>query len=258
MPLSSPFNITLPLIDPSLPQLVSQSPYTPSTSLSSSHPSPQDLGLFDRTLEGVPPQALEFNQDISALSAHPLQSEHVFYYFEHVRKSLFAFTSNSAANAIYLVRFLDQSPDLLILIDQSKAVSQNPQGTLTNAICALASLHNMRVRAARGLEPANSTLENSPALIFYDTAHAQLYKSREGVLTEGDANAALHLLSFSLFSGGVTDWRPMLDIANDWMAQTGIPTHENPKLAMMSISQAGRVALKATMVRVPLLYSTCR
>lgn len=123
---------------------------------------------------------------------------------------------------------------------------------MTNAICALASLHNMRVRAARGLEPVNSTLENSPAIIFYDTAHAQLYKSREGVLTEDDANAALHLLGFSLFSGGVTDWRPMLDIANDWMVQTGIPTHENPKLAMMSMSQAARLALKATMVRVHL------
>ena len=113
----------------------------------------------------------------------------------------------------------------------------------------------MRVRAARGLEPVNSTLENSPAIIFYDTAHAQLYKSREGVLTEDDANAALHLLCFSLFSGGVTDWRPMLDIANDWMAQTGIPTHENPKLAMMSMSQAARLALKATMVSVHLKHA---
>lgn len=95
----------------------------------------------------------------------------------------------------------------------------------------------------------NGTLENSRAIMFYDTAHAQLYRSREGVLTEGDANAALHLVGFSLFSGGVTDWRPMLDIANDWMVQTGITTHENPKLAMLNMSQAARAALKATMVR---------
>lgn len=197
---------------------------------------------------------LGFNQETTALSAHPLQSEHVFYYFEHVRKSLFAFTGNSAANAIYSVSFLDQNTDLARteLMCQSKVVSQNPQGPLTNAICALASLHNMRIRAARGLEPVNSTLENTPAIIFFDTAHAQLYKSREGVLTEDDANTALHLLGFSLFSGGVTDWRPMLDIANDWMVQTGIPTHENPKLAMMGMSQAARVALKATMVRLHL------
>lgn len=246
--------MTLPLIDPSLPQLTSHSPYTPSTSLSSSHPSPQDLGLFDNTFDSVTPQVLGFNHETTALSAHPLQSEHVFYYFEHVRKSLFAFTGNSAANAIYSVSFLDQNPDLprTELISQSKVVSQYPQGPLTNAICALASLHNMQIRAARGLEPLNSTLENSPAIIFFDTAHAQLYKSREGVLTEDDANTALHLLGFSLFSGGVTDWRPMLDIANDWMVQTGMSTHENPKLAMMGMSQAARVALKATMVRVHL------
>ena len=242
--------MNLPLIDPSLPHLINQSPYTPSTSLSSSHPSPQDLGLFDHTFDGVPPQALGFNHEATALSTHPFQREHVFYYFEHVRKSLFAFTSNSAANAIYSVSFLDRNSDLVKLTNPSKTVSQSPQGTLTNAICALASLHNMRVRAARGLEPVNSTLENSSALIFYDTAHAQLYKSREGALTEVDANAALHLLGFSVFSGGVTDWRPMLDIANDWMIQTGIPAHENPKLGMIGMSQAARIALKATMVRM--------
>jgi hypothetical protein len=228
LPLSSPFNLNLPPIDPSFPQLISYSPYTPSTSLSS-HPSPRDLGLFDHPFDSIAPQAPGFNHEATALSAHPLQRDHVFYYFDHVRKSLFAFAGNSAANAIYSV------------------VSQNPQGPLANATCALSSLHNMRIRAASGLEPANSTLENSTAIMFYDTAHAQLYKSREGVLTEEDANAALHLLDFSLFSGGVTDWRPMLDIANDWMAQTGIPAHENPKLAMMGLSQAARLALKATM-----------
>ncbi|KAF8134962.1 fungal-specific transcription factor domain-containing protein [Boletus edulis] len=225
----SPFNMNLPPIDPSLPQLISYSPYTPSTSLSSSHPSPQDLGLFDHTFDSVTPPALGFNHEPIALSAHPLQSEHVFYYFDHVVKSLFAFAGNSAGNALYSV------------------VSQNPQGPLANAICALASLHDMRIRVTRGLEPVNSTLENSPAIVFYDTAHAQLYKSREGALTEEDANAALHLLGFSLFSGGVTDWQPMLDIANDWMVQTGIPAHENPKLAIMSMSPAARLALKATM-----------
>ena len=109
--LSSPFNMNLPLIDPSLPHLINHSPYTPSTSLSSSHPSPQDLGLFDPAFDSVTPQALGFNHEVTALSAHPLQSEHVFYYFDHVRTSLFAFTGNSAANAIYSVSFPDHSPD---------------------------------------------------------------------------------------------------------------------------------------------------
>ncbi|KAF9223696.1 hypothetical protein BS17DRAFT_733378 [Gyrodon lividus] len=228
--LNSPFDISLPLYgDSAFPQLSTHSPYTPSTSLPSSHPSPHDIGPFDHTLDSVTPQVLGFNPEAGTLSGQTLQTEHVFYYFEHVRKLLFAFAGNSAANITYSL------------------VLQDPQGPLTNAICALASLHNMRIRAARGLEPTSHTLEDSPAMMFYDTAHAQLYKARQGVLTEGDANAALHLLTFSSFSGGMIDWRAMLDIANDWMVQTGITTHENPKLAMMSMSPAARLALKATM-----------
>jgi hypothetical protein len=228
--LNSPFDMSLPLYgDSPFPQLNTLSPYTTSTSISSSYPSPHDIGPFDHTFDSVLPQALGFNSEATALSGQTLQTEHVFYYYEHVRKLLFAFAGNSAANMTYSL------------------VLQDPQGPLTNAICALASLHNMRIRAARGLEPINNTLENSPAMTFYDTAHAQLYKTRQGVLTEVDAIAALHLLSFSLFSGGMTDWRAMLDVANDWMVQTGITTHENPKLAMMSMSPAARLALKATM-----------
>lgn len=91
-------------------------------------------------------------------------------------------------------------------------------------------------------------LENSQARVFYDNAYAQLLQSRQGILSEADANAALHLLSFSTFSGGMTDWQPMLDIANEWFVHTGITTHENPKLAIMNMSGAARLALKTTMV----------
>jgi len=104
--------MNLPLIDSSLPRLINPSPYTPSTTLSSSHPSPQDVGLFDYTFDSVTPHALGFNHEATTLSAHPLQSEYVFYYFDHVRESLFAFTGNSAANAIYSVSFIDENPEL--------------------------------------------------------------------------------------------------------------------------------------------------
>ncbi|KIJ66899.1 hypothetical protein HYDPIDRAFT_108852 [Hydnomerulius pinastri MD-312] len=229
---NSPFDMPLPLYgDSTFPQLSTHSPYTPSTSLPSSHPSPHDLHPFDHAFDNITPQALGFDPDITAaaLSGQNVQTDLVQYYFEHVRKLQLAFAGNSAANITYSL------------------VLQDPQGPVANALCALASLHRMRIHAARGLEPPNPTLENSPAIMFYDNAHAQLYKARQGVLTEADANAALHLLSFSLFSGGVTDWRAMLDIANEWMVQTGITTHENPKLAMMSMSPAARLALKATM-----------
>lgn len=49
-------------------------------------------------------------------------------------------------------------------------------------------------------------------------------------------------------SGGVTDWRPMLDIASEWLARTGITTSDNPKLMMINMNEASRLALKATMV----------
>ncbi|KAG1905425.1 uncharacterized protein F5891DRAFT_689620 [Suillus fuscotomentosus] len=55
------------------------------------------------------------------------------------------------------------------------------------------------------------------------------------------------LSSFSLMSGGVTDWRPMLDIASEWLARTGITTSDNPKLMMINMNEASRLALKATM-----------
>ncbi|KIK99965.1 hypothetical protein PAXRUDRAFT_822141 [Paxillus rubicundulus Ve08.2h10] len=227
---NSPYDPSLPLYaDSVFPHLSTHSPYTPSASLSSSHPSPHETGLFDHPFDSVTPQALGFNPEDVALSDQSFQTEHVFYYFEHVRKLLFAFAGNSAANITYSL------------------VLQDPRGPLTNAMCALTSLHSMRIRAARGLELSNNTLEGSPAIMFYDAAHAQLYKARQGVLTEAHANAALHLLSFSSFSGGMVDWRAMLDIANDWMVQTGITTHENPKMAMMSMSPAARLALKATM-----------
>ncbi|KAH7884373.1 fungal-specific transcription factor domain-containing protein [Phlebopus sp. FC_14] len=230
--LNSPFDIPLSLYGDPYPQLGthSPSPYTPSTSLSSPHPSLNDLHPLEPTFDHLSP-TLAFDPDTTApaLSSQSMQPDHVLYYFEHIRKLLFAFAGNSAANIIYSL------------------VLQDPQGPVTNAICALASLHNMRVRAARGLEPMNHTLENSRAIMFYDTAHAQLYKNRQILLSEADAIAALHLLSFSLCSGGVTDWRTMLDIANEWMVQTGVTTHENPKLAMMNMSPAARLALKATM-----------
>jgi hypothetical protein len=56
------------------------------------------------------------------------------------------------------------------------------------------------------------------------------------------------MLSFSLMSGGITDWRPMLDIASEWLVRTGITTSDNPKLLMINMNEASRLALKATMV----------
>jgi hypothetical protein len=119
---------------------------------------------------------------------------------------------------------------------------------VANAISALASLHFSLIRIAHGFEAPNPNLEHSPAIRFYDSAHQQIYRNKQTTLSESDANAAIHMLSFSLMSGGVTDWRPMLDIASEWLVRTGITTSDNPKLMMINMHEASRLALKTTIV----------
>ncbi|KAI6042544.1 fungal-specific transcription factor domain-containing protein [Pisolithus marmoratus] len=215
--------------DRNFSQLSTHSPFTPPPSIPSSHPSPHDLLHFTPTFDDHVLSTTTFNQEINAVavSGHNLQVEHVLYYFDRVCRIQFPFASTAAENITYSL------------------VKQNPQGPLTSALCALASLHDVCIRTAGGIEP--STVENSQAFAFYDNAHAQLQHNRQGVLTEADANAALHLLSFSTFSGGATEWQPMFDIVNEWFVRTGITAHDNPKLAIMNMSNAARLALKSTM-----------
>ncbi|KAG6334492.1 hypothetical protein ID866_4603 [Astraeus odoratus] len=226
--LNSPYDYPLQF-DPNFSQLSTHSPFTPTTPIPSSQPSPHDIPQFISNYENPTSSPVTFNPEIAAaaLSGPNLQTEHVLYYFDRVCRLQYAFAGTSVENITYSL------------------VLQNPHGPLTNALCALASLHAVCVRAARGLEP--NMLDNSQALMFYDNACAQLQHNRQRILSEADASAALHLLSFSAFSGGMTDWQPMLDLANEWVAQTGITSHENPKLALMNMTSAARLALKTTM-----------
>ncbi|KAH7925835.1 hypothetical protein BV22DRAFT_1064197 [Leucogyrophana mollusca] len=183
---------------------------------------------FDTHFEGTAqydPRTL----DVSPISNQTIQGEHVFYYFEHVRKLQYAFAGNSVANITYSL------------------VLEDPQGPVTNSLCALASLHYTRLHAALAPETQSTTLDNSQTMLFHDSAQAELSRRRQGRISESDAIAALHLLSFSVLSGGATDWRPMFTLACNWLVQTGITVNENPKLAMMSMSGAARLALKTTM-----------
>ncbi|KAI6168128.1 fungal-specific transcription factor domain-containing protein [Pisolithus thermaeus] len=218
-----------PQFDHNFSQLSTHSPYTPPPPLPSSHPSPHDLLHFTPTFDNHIPSTTAFNPEVNAatLSSHNPQVEHVLYYFERVCRIQFPFASTAAESITYSL------------------VKQSPHGPLTNALCALASLHDACIRAAGGIE--SSTADNSQAFAFYDNAHAQLRHNSQGILTEMDANAALHLLSFSMFSGGSTEWQPMLDIVNEWFLRTGITAHDNPKLAIVNMSSAARLALKSTM-----------
>lgn len=128
-------------------------------------------------------------------------------------------------------------------------ILQEPQGPVTSAVCALASLHNERMRVAQGLETHESN-PDSYAQFFYNEAWTRLANSKQsrGQYTVADAIAALHLVSYSILSRGATDWRIMLDVACDWLGRLGIASNENPKYMLSTMTSAETFALKTTMV----------
>ena len=68
--------------------------------------------------------------------------------------------------------------------------------------------------------------------------------------TEHDAVAAVFLISYHNLAGGGTGWTALLEVAYEWVAQTGVLEEQNPKLALMNMSPVQKLAAKATMVRV--------
>lgn len=127
---------------------------------------------------------------------------------------------------------------------------QEPRGAVTSAVCALASLHYTRTRVAQGLEAPDPNPEHSNATYFHDEAFFQLATSRQlrGNYSESDAIAALHLISFSQLSGGMSDWQPAFAVASEWLAQTGLANDESPKLTLRGMNPASQLAVKATVV----------
>jgi hypothetical protein len=106
------------------------------------------------------------------------------------------------------------------------------------------------MRVAQGLEAPDPNPDRSTAKYFYDQSfyHLVSVKQLRGRYSENDAIAALHLISFSVLSGGTTDWQGVLGIALEWLGQTGIMQDENPKLALLGLSHNGRCAVKFTLV----------
>src|ERR1700720_1422498 len=125
-------------------------------------------------------------------------------------------------------------------------ILEEPQGAVTNAVCALASLHSSRMQIAQFADP---NAEQSLAQYFYNEAWALLVNSKQalGHYTEYDAIAALHLVSYSLLSRGTTDWRSVLEVACEWLNQTGMTVDDNPKYTMSNMTSTRQFALKATM-----------
>lgn len=205
-------------------------------------PGPYNSGLQSRALRHTPSpvQLGDFS------TVRPIQHRHsdpqpisgqtselVLYFFEHVNGLLNKFhsSSNDITNILYSI------------------IVQEPRGAVANAICALANLHSSRARQAAGYELPDPNPDHSYTKFLYDQAFFQLINANHlnGAYTETDAIAALHLTSFSLLSDGWTNWVPTLQIAQDWLASTGISTEENPRLFVANLPNGSAYAAKATM-----------
>ncbi|KAJ6512967.1 fungal-specific transcription factor domain-containing protein [Mycena sanguinolenta] len=161
-----------------------------------------------------------------------MQENHCIYYFEHVRKVQYIFAGNTVTNVTCSMIVLE------------------PRGAVTNAVCALASLHYTRMRVAHGLEAPETNPEHSTAKYFHDEAYFQLHNAKQlrGSYSESDAIAALHLVWFSQLSGGATDWQPVFAVACDWVAQqTDLFSTGDPKVALQNLTVAGQLIVKFTL-----------
>jgi hypothetical protein len=132
-------------------------------------------------------------------------------------------------------------------------IVQDPQGAVTNAICALASLHYNQVCVAQGISGANAnSIEDTTSKLFYDEAVFLLAERKQmhGQYSESDAIAALQLVHYSLLSGGAADWQAVLTVACEWLSRTDLVTDENPALSLLNMSLAAQFAVTMTMVKV--------
>jgi len=154
----------------------------------------------------------------------------ILYYFKHVRQMQYVFAGDMTTNVMLYHTRMD------------------PEGVVSLALCSLAALHDSRMRIANGIMP-NDQRARLPADKYYQKALAQLQgnKQRSGRLTDADATAALHFVSFWLFAGGAGDWPTALQIAGDWYEQSNLANHENPMRALMEMNENAKHASKTTM-----------
>lgn len=129
-------------------------------------------------------------------------------------------------------------------------IVQDPRGAVTNAVCAISSLHFTRMRVSQGLEAPDPNPEHSTAQFFHDEAFFQLSSAKQtkGCHDDSDVLAAIYLICYGQLAGNSADYHALLTIALDWMAQTGLTTDENPKLSLLNMSPSRQLAVKLTMV----------
>lgn len=108
------------------------------------------------------------------------------------------------------------------------------------------------MRFSQGLQRTN--IDNDEAMRYYNESVLRITNSQQtlGQYTDADAIAALHLINFSVWSGGSTDWQVMLGVMRDWMARTGITTHDDPMRFLDGMNETAKFATKMTIVSTTL------
>ena len=103
----------------------------------------------------------------------------ILYYFKHVRQMQYVFAGDVTTN---------------VMIHHAQ---MDPHGVVSLALCSLAALHDSRIQVANETIP-NDQRGRELADSYYQKALQKLQdnKQRNGMLTDADATAALHLVSF--------------------------------------------------------------
>ncbi|KAL5526006.1 hypothetical protein ACEPAG_7344 [Sanghuangporus baumii] len=168
-----------------------------------------------------------------------LVDPHVQYYFDSVMPMQYSFASGRARGVL------------------QNLFAREPYGALVNASCALAAKHNKTIRVARLLDPPDVDPQQSTAQQFFNRACLQLANTTTHASDIGatapsagystsDALASLHLVAYFSLQGGTGDWQIHLNMARDWLAQTGLcaPENEAPKEALALMGEAEQLAAK--------------
>jgi hypothetical protein len=180
-----------------------------------------------------------------------VQPRLIQYYVEHVRRTQFPLATDAVDQTLQAVCHV--TPAVVCRAHPPRQVAtQDPQGALAFALCALAALHYSRVQSAHGVsDAAGADFGDSKA--FHDRAFYLVASAPQvgGHYTELDALAAAHLVLYALMSGGLTDWAQPLEIACEWLAGTSLIVDENPRTSLMAMGPAARLAAKLALVSVP-------
>lgn len=134
---------------------------------------------------------------------------------------------------------------------------------LTNASCALASLHNKTLRVSRMLEQPDPVPQQSTASQLYDRAFWLLANKTSAISASleqppalvgekpnysvSEVLGALHCVAYFLMQGGIGEWSAPLSAARYWLEKTAEGA-EDPKRMYLSMSEAERLAVKMTIV----------